>query len=43
MPIKYALKQAGIIQSEEVRLPLSGLTDGTRQVLDALFAELGLI
>ena len=43
VPIKYALKQAGIIQSEEVRLPLSGLTDGTRRVLDALFAELGLI
>jgi 4-hydroxy-tetrahydrodipicolinate synthase len=43
VPIKYALKQAGIIQSDEVRLPLSGLTDGTRQVLDALFAELGLI
>jgi 4-hydroxy-tetrahydrodipicolinate synthase len=43
VPIKYALKQAGIIQSDEVRLPLSGLTDGTRRVLDALFAELGLI
>lgn len=43
VPIKYALKQAGIIQSEEVRLPLSGLTDDTRQVLDTLFAELGLV
>jgi 4-hydroxy-tetrahydrodipicolinate synthase len=43
VPIKYALKQAGIIQSDEVRLPLSGLTDGTRQVLDMLFADLSLV
>ena len=43
VPIKYALKQAGIIQSDEVRLPLAGLTNGTRQVLDTLFADLGLV
>ena len=43
VPIKYALKQAGIIQSDEVRLPLSGLTDSTRQVLDTLFADLSLV
>jgi dihydrodipicolinate synthase/N-acetylneuraminate lyase len=42
VPIKYALKQAGIIQSDEVRLPLSGLTDGTRQLLDTLFTDLSL-
>ncbi len=43
VPIKYALKQAGIIQSDEVRLPLSDLTDDTRQLLDTLFAELVLV
>ncbi len=43
VPIKYALKQAGIIQSEEVRLPLSPLTDTTRAILDPLLAELGLV
>jgi 4-hydroxy-tetrahydrodipicolinate synthase len=43
VPIKYALKQAGVIQSDEVRLPLAGLTDATRQVLDTLFADLGLV
>jgi 4-hydroxy-tetrahydrodipicolinate synthase len=43
VPIKYALKQAGVIQSEEVRLPLSPLTDGTRAALDPLLSELGLL
>ena len=43
VPIKYALKQAGIIQSEEVRLPLSPITDATKAQLDPLLAELGLI
>lgn len=43
VPIKYALKQAGIITSDEVRLPLSPLTDATRSALDPILAELGLI
>lgn len=43
VPIKYALKQAGIIQSDEVRLPLSQLTGDTAQVLDRLLADLQLI
>lgn len=43
VPIKYALKQAGIIQSDDVRLPLSPLTAGTKEKLDPLLAELGLI
>jgi 4-hydroxy-tetrahydrodipicolinate synthase len=43
VPIKYALQQAGIIQSDEIRLPLCALTDGTRQVLDTLLADLGLV
>lgn len=42
VPIKYALKQAGIIQSDEVRLPLSCLSTDTRKVLDTLFTELEL-
>jgi len=43
VPIKYALKQAGIIASEEVRLPLSPITDKTIAALDPLLAELGLV
>jgi 4-hydroxy-tetrahydrodipicolinate synthase len=43
VPIKYALKQAGIIQSDEVRLPLSDLTNGTRSILDVLLADLELV
>lgn len=43
VPIKYALQQAGIIQSEEVRLPLSPLTAATRAALDPILAELGLV
>lgn len=43
VPIKYALKQAGIISSNEVRLPLSPIMDETRAVLDPMLAELGLI
>lgn len=43
VPIKYALKQAGIIQSNEVRLPLSAITDETRAVMDRLMAELNLL
>ncbi len=43
VPIKYALKQAGIIGSDEVRLPLSQITEQTRATLDPILAELGLI
>lgn len=43
VPIKYALKRAGIIESEEVRLPLSPIKNETREALDPLLAELGLI
>jgi len=43
VPIKYALKQAGIIQSDEVRLPLSPLTNETRAALDLVLKDLGLI
>ena len=42
VPIKYALKRAGIIQSDEVRLPLSPLTEATRASLDAVLAQLGI-
>ncbi len=43
VPIKYALKQAGIITSDEVRLPLSPLTDATKAALDLILSELGLV
>jgi len=43
VPIKYALKQAGIIESDEVRLPLSPITAEARAVLDPMLVELGLI
>ncbi|MGZ0710021.1 4-hydroxy-tetrahydrodipicolinate synthase [Coraliomargarita sp. W4R53] len=43
VPIKYALKQAGIITSDEVRLPLSQITAETCDLLDPLLAELGLV
>jgi 4-hydroxy-tetrahydrodipicolinate synthase len=43
VPIKYALKRAGIIQSEEVRLPLSPITAKTKSLLDPILAELDLI
>ena len=42
VPIKYALKRAGIIQSDEVRLPLSPLTEATRASLDVVLAQLGI-
>lgn len=43
VPIKYALKQAGIIGSDEVRLPLSPLTEATRSAVDAVLAELEIV
>ena len=43
VPVKYALKRAGIIESEEVRPPLSSLSDRTRGVLDGIFKNLAII
>ena len=43
VPIKYALKQAGIIESDEVRLPLNQITAEARAILDPLLFELELI
>ena len=40
VPIKYVLQQVGIIQSDDVRLPLCGLTQETKDVLDALIPQL---
>jgi 4-hydroxy-tetrahydrodipicolinate synthase len=42
VPIKYALKQAGIIESDEVRLPLSQISAEARAILDPLMFELEL-
>lgn len=42
VPLKYALRRCGIIQSEEVRLPLCSLSESTRPRVDQLLAELGL-
>lgn len=43
VPIKYCLKQAGILHSDAVRLPLSPLTEDTKKVLDSLLKEFQLI
>ena len=40
VPVKYALARAGIIQSAEVRLPLSPLTGTSRELLDPLLDKL---
>ena len=40
VPIKYALTRAGIIESPEVRLPLSPLTAASREMLDPLLDAL---
>ena len=42
VPIKYALKQAGIIESDEVRLPLGQISSEARAILDPLMFELEL-
>lgn len=42
VPIKYCLQEAGIIASDEVRLPLSELTVESRSALDLLMEELSL-
>ncbi len=43
VPIKYCLFRAGIIASDEVRLPLAPPTAETRSALDAIMHELSLI
>lgn len=43
VPIKYCLQKAGIIASDEVRLPLSQLTSESRVALDAVMTKLSLI
>ena len=40
-PVKYLLKRLGRIASEEVRLPLTGVSPALRERLDALFEEIG--
>ena len=42
VPIKYCLYKAGIIASDEVRLPLAPLNATTRDALDSLITELSL-
>ena len=43
VPIKYALKAAGVIFDDSVRLPLSQLQADTRKKIDTLIDELDLI
>ena len=43
VPVKYLLRRAGIIQSDEVRLPLSQLSEPTRKALDEVFSNLSRI
>ena len=43
VPVKYALMQAGIIKSDEVRLPLCSLSDQTRGALDKILTDLFLL
>ena len=43
VPIKYCLKQSGIINSDAVRLPLSPLNESTQKVLDSLLKEFQIV
>ena len=43
VPIKYCLKETGIIRSDSVRLPLSKLKDASKNQLKALLKEFSLI
>jgi len=38
-PVKYVLAKKGLIRSDEVRLPLAGISDGLKKTLDALMQE----
>lgn len=41
VPIKYALRRAGIIQSDEVRSPLVGMTEANTKTLEKVLAAVG--
>lgn len=43
VPVKYCLHKAGIIDSDEVRLPLAQLTSESRVALDSVMSELSLV
>lgn len=43
VPIKYALKKAGIIECEDVRLPLSPITAETTEQLEPILQQLDLL
>jgi 4-hydroxy-tetrahydrodipicolinate synthase len=43
VPIKYCLKQAGILNSDAIRLPLSPLKEETKNALDSLLNEFQLV
>lgn len=43
VPIKYCLKQAGILNSDAIRLPLSPLKEETKNALDSLLKEFQLV
>lgn len=39
VPIKYALKKAGLIDCDSVRLPLCELSESSKSILDKVFSE----
>lgn len=41
VPIKYALRRAGIIQSDEVRSPLVGMTEANTKTLEKVLTAVG--
>ena len=43
VPAKYLMKRMGLLQSDEVRLPLSRLSPENQNLLDQLATELGLL
>jgi 4-hydroxy-tetrahydrodipicolinate synthase len=43
VPLKYALMRAGVIASDEVRLPLVPLQASTREAVDRILDDLGLL
>lgn len=43
VPIKYCLKQTGILNSDAIRLPLSPLKEETKNALDSLLNEFQLV
>jgi 4-hydroxy-tetrahydrodipicolinate synthase len=43
IPVKCALELMGLIESAEVRLPLTPITDANRERLQVALKELGLL